>query len=172
MVTDAFGLPLEFRYTEPVRATKLQRVLYGDVLERYIHADVIIANLLERLEQKPPLFVVGDPAYLAAAQGRGRIGVCLSETRQSPLKECGAQQDVSDGEFFLQVTDSGSPVRVRAVPSGVPGENAQKTESARLLVEAGRTMELLEPLRRVEAAIRLLWEETPETPAPNILEGR
>ena len=53
MVTDAYGLPLEFRYTEPVRATKLQRILYGDVLEKYIHGDVIAGNLIGRLDQKP-----------------------------------------------------------------------------------------------------------------------
>ena len=61
MVTDAYGLPLEFRYTEPVRATKLQRILYGDVLEKYIHGDVIAGNLISRLEQKPDLFLVSDP---------------------------------------------------------------------------------------------------------------
>ena len=72
MVTDAAGLPLEFRYTEPVRATKLQRILYGDVLEKYIHGDVIAANLIGRLEQKPDLFLVADPALLEAAAGAGK----------------------------------------------------------------------------------------------------
>ena len=167
MVTDAYGLPLEFRYTEPVRATKLQRVLYGEVLERYIHADVIIANLVDRLEQKPALYVFSDPAYLAAVQGRGKMSVCLTETRQPPLKEIGAQQDSAEGEFLLQAADSGSPLRVR-----MTGDAAQRTETSRLLVEAARTMELLEPLRRVEAAVRLLWEESPEPPVPNLLESR
>lgn len=75
MVTDAYGLPLEFRYTEPVRATKLQRILYGDVLEKYIHGDVIAGNLIGRLDQKPDLFLVSEPALLEAAAAAGKKAV-------------------------------------------------------------------------------------------------
>src|SRR5476649_1728686 len=77
MVTDLFGLPVEFRYTEPVAATKLQRILYGDVLERYIQTDVIIAHLLEHLESKPTLFMTAEYSFLSAIDGGGRIGIWL-----------------------------------------------------------------------------------------------
>ncbi len=160
MVTDAYGLPLEFRYTEPVRATKLQRVLYGDVLEKYIHSDVITANLVGRLEQKPDLILTADPALLPVLEAAGRKAAVLSAGHVSPLKEYGAQQDAVEGDFFLQLTDSGSPARVR-VASADP---AKKAEAARILTEAGRTMDALEPLARVEAAVRMLWEEAPEAP--------
>ena len=95
MVTDAYGLPLEFRYTEPVRATKLQRILYGDVLEKYIHGDVIAGNLIGRLEQKPDLFLVSEPALLEAAAAAGKKVVQLLASRVPPLKEFGAVQEVS-----------------------------------------------------------------------------
>jgi hypothetical protein len=36
LVTDQIGVPLEFKYTEPVVATKLHRILYGTVLEKYM----------------------------------------------------------------------------------------------------------------------------------------
>ena len=160
MVTDTYGLPLEFRYTEPVRATKLQRILYGDVLEKYIHGDVIAGNLISRLEQKPELFLVSDPAVLDAVQASGRKGVLLTASRVPPLKEFGAVQEVSDTEFFLQVTDSGSPVRVR-----LPGPDAAlRAESSRLLTEIGRTMDPTEPSARIEAAIKMLWSDE-QTPA-------
>lgn len=161
MVTDPQGLPLEFRYTDPVRATKLQRVLYGDVLEKYIHCDVIGANLISRLEHKPDLVLVADPALLPALGAPTRKTALLLPGRVSPLKEYGAVQDVSETEFFVQLTDSGSPVRVRVAPSA---SGAVKAETIRLLLEVGRTMNPLEPLSRVEAAVRLLWEEVPETP--------
>ena len=160
MVTDAYGLPLEFRYTEPVRATKLQRVLYGDVLEKYIHSDVIAANLVGRLEQKPDLILVADPALLPVLEAAGRKGAALSAARLSPLKEYGAQQDAAESDFFLQLTDSGSPVRIRLASP----DAAKKAEAARLLTEIGRTMDALEPMARVEAAVRMLWEEAPEAP--------
>lgn len=162
MVTDAFGLPLEFRYTEPVRATKLQRILYGDVLEKYIHGEVIAGNLISRLEQKPELFLVSDPAVLDAVQAAGRKAVLLSASRVPPLKEFGAVQDVSDTEFFLQVTDSGSPVRVRLAGRGP--DAALRAEAVRLLSEVGRTMDPTEPVARIDAAIKMLWSDE-QTPA-------
>lgn len=161
MVTDASGLPLEFRYTEPVRATKLQRVLYGDVLEKYIHGDVIAANLVGRLEQKPDLFLVSDPALLMVLDAAGRKAAALLPARVPPLKEYGAQQDGTEGEFFLQLTDSGSPLRVRL---GGAVDAARRAEAARVLTDAGRTMDVLEPLARIETAVRMLWEDAPEAP--------
>ncbi len=159
MVTDASGLPQEFRYTEPVRATKLQRVLYGDVLEKYIHGDVIVANLIGRLEQKPDLFLLSDSALLPLLQAAGKKAATVVPTRVAPLKEAGAEQDVGEGEFLLQLSDSGSPVRVKTGP-----EAARRGELTRALAELSRTMDVLEPLTRVETAIRMLWEDVPETP--------
>lgn len=161
MVTDAAGLPLEFRYTEPVRATKLQRVLYGDVLEKYIHGDVVTANLIGRLEQKPDVFLVTDPNLLPTLQNAGKKAAVLLPARVPPLKEYGAEQESGEGEFLLQLSDNGSPARVRLAP-GV--DAARRAEVARALVEIGRTMDPLEPLARVETAVRMLWEEVPETP--------
>ena len=162
IVTDAHGLPLEFRYTEPVRATKLQRILYGDVLEKYIHGDVIAGSLIGRLEQKPDLFLVSEPALLDTAGAAGKRAVLLLASRVPPLKEFGATQDVSDTEYFLQVSDSGSPVRVR-----LPGQDAAlRAEATRLLTEAGRTMDPTEPLARVEAAVKMLWDDENREPAP------
>jgi hypothetical protein len=161
MVTDASGLPLEFRYTEPVRATKLQRVLYGDVLEKYIHGDVIAVNLISRLEQKPDLFLLTDPALTVALQAAGKKSAALAATRVAPLKELGAEQASEDDEFLLQLSDTGSPVRVTVAPKI---EAARRAEITSALVGLSKSMELLEPLARVEAAIRMLWEDVPETP--------
>lgn len=163
MVTDSFGLPLEFRYTEPVRATKLQRVLYGDVLETYIQTDVILANLLDRLEQKPSLFIVSESAFLGALERSGRSVVWLAATRGAPLKEHGAVQEIADAEFLLQLGEAIGPTRVKTARADSDGR-LSKNEIAALLADAGKSMDVLEPLRRVEAAVRLLWEETPETP--------
>ncbi len=161
MVTDTQGLPLEFRYTEPVRATKLQRVLYGDVLEKYIHGDVVAANLISRLEQKPELFLVGDAALLATLLASGKKAALLLPTRLPPLKEWGAEQEVADDEILLQVSETGSPSRVRFAAET---DSARKAEIVRAIAEISRTMDALEPLTRLEAAVHMLWEDVPETP--------
>jgi hypothetical protein len=162
MVTDPYALPLEFRYTEPVRATKLQRVLYGDVLEKYIQCDVIAGNLVSRLEQKPDILIVADANLLPVLDAARYKVVLLSASRGAPLKEYGALHDISDMEFYLQLTESGGPTRVRMATAG---DATRKSETARVLSECGRTMDIFEPLNRVETAVKMLWDEVPETPS-------
>jgi hypothetical protein len=43
-------------------------------------------------------------------------------------------------------------------------EAARRAEIVRALTDAGRSMDVLEPIGRVEAAVRMLWEDVPETP--------
>lgn len=162
MVTDSSGLPVEFRYTDPVRATKLQKVLYGDVLEKYIHGEVIAANLVSRLEQKPDTFLVGDYTLLSTMVAAGKKVAALMPTRIPPLAEYGMEQEGADSDFLLQLSTSGSPVRIRVAPGTEP---ARREEIAKALVGAGRTMDVLEPLARLESAIKMLWEESQATPS-------
>ena len=174
MVTDSYGLPMEFRYTEPVKATKLQRVLYGEVLEKYIQTDVILANILDNLEQKPPVFIVSDPEFLPAIEAKGRTGIWLGESRTPPLAEVGATSTISEDEVLLQITSTGSPVRVkfapavsRADPSAV-GRSARQAEVLKNLIDSARTMDIVEPMRRVDKALKLLWDEISEISAGNL----
>ena len=64
MVTDASGLPVDFRYTDPVTPTRLQRALYGGVLDRYLRVEVVLRTLLDALERPPSLLLVDDPDLL------------------------------------------------------------------------------------------------------------
>jgi len=171
MVTDKYGLPIEFRYTEPVRANRLQRVLYGDVLERFIHTDVILTNLIERMEQKPSLFIVSDASFLIPVSGTGVAGVWLGETRAPRLSVVGEIQPVSVDEFLIQLIDNGSPTRVRLAPASDTAADRVSSLAAQL-VELSKTMDVLEPLSRIDTAIKLIWEEAPENPLLPVLEAR
>ena len=65
LVTDSRGIPTDFRYTEPVRPTKLERVLYGNALDIYLREDIILDNLLGAVETKPSLWLLTDEALIA-----------------------------------------------------------------------------------------------------------
>jgi hypothetical protein len=173
MVTDMYGLPLEFRYTEPVKATKLQRVLYGEVLEKYIQTDVILANILDNLEQKPSVYVVNDAQFLPAVEAKGKSAIWLGEARSAPLTEVGATTTVSEDEVLLQVTATGSPVRVKFAPSvrtdtTMAARMTKQAEVLKGLTDAAKTMDVLEPMRRVDKALKLLWDELSEISAGNV----
>lgn len=167
MVTDGFGLPVEFRYTEPVVATKLQRILYGDVLDRYIQTDVILAHLLENLENKPALFVLSNADFLGAVDGTGRVALWLGETHNPPLAQIGAQQDVGPDEILMQLSQTGAPARIRFADGVDPDRRA---EAIKLIGDVADTMDVAEPMRRVEKAVKLLWEESTATDAQALAE--
>ncbi len=168
MVTDRHGLPLEFRYTEPVRANRLQRVLYGGVLEHYIHIDVILTSLFERLERRPDLVVVSNSAFFACRAFDDNNCVWLGDTRLTSLSAVGQTQKVSADELLLQLKESGSPIRVKF--GGSDSDPERRAKTCKLLVDFSETMEVLEPLTRIESAIDLIWEESDENPLQPIIE--
>ena len=48
LVTNQWGRPLEFRLSTAVKPNRVQEILYGDTLEKYIVADLIGKTLLEK----------------------------------------------------------------------------------------------------------------------------
>jgi hypothetical protein len=160
MVTDIYGLPLEFRYTEPVIATKLQRILYGDVLDHYIQTDVILAHLMDTLEIKASIYIPDHVEFLNAIETLSRSAIWLGETRNPPLASVGATQSISPAEFLVQLTQAGAPARLRFLEGSDANDGSKRDETVKLLVKAAQTMDLTEPMRRVEKAVKLLWEES------------
>lgn len=151
MVTDSTGLPLEFRYTEPLTPTRIQKVLYGEVLETYIKGEVIIRSLLESLDSAPEIVIVNEESLLDMPRMSIPV-VSISETRLKPLNSPSSTQKIGPREFLLQVNDTGSPVRVKLVDEDK--ELAERINS--ILVNAGEAMDVTEPLVRVHQALDIL----------------
>jgi hypothetical protein len=173
MVTDGRGLPVEFRYTEPIQPTKIQQVLYGQVLSAYIKREVVLETLLKNTESKFKCLLVEDEQMLDYP-AKGCNIVRIAATKSAPLGTVGKTQEMAPGEILLQVNPEGSPIRVylgKAKPSGgeeaVPaggGDNAGDLTG--LLLEAGKAMDVTEPLRRIEKALEIICQEEGLTASP------
>lgn len=160
MVTDGRGLPLEFRYSEPIQPTRIQQVLYGQVLSSYIKREVIMETLLKSVEAKFKCLLVEDETFVDYP-AKGFQIVRLSATRSSPIGEVGKTEEISPQEILLQVTPEGSPVRIhRQSGKAQPAtEGEEKTDVTALLVEAGQGMDICEPLKRIEKALEIICQE-------------
>lgn len=177
MIVDGRGLPIEFRYTEPIQPTKIQQVLYGSVLSRYIKTEVILETLLKSLDTKPQLLIVNDESFLTKELPTMDADmVRLTETKSGPLKIPGNIEKISAQEFLLQLTAETSPIRVQ-LPSSMDGKEViggpkslpdkskdggsdfAKLPVYGLLLEIGKMMDILEPLKRVEKALMMLCQE-------------
>src|SRR5262245_6738354 len=72
LVTNHIGVPVEFKYTEPVVATRLHRILYGSVLERYLRETVIRERLGREVRSEAEFFIAptDEREYLGTLAGR------------------------------------------------------------------------------------------------------
>jgi hypothetical protein len=147
MVTDGKGLPVAFRYTDPVTPTRIQQILYGPVLGQFIKTEVILDTLLKHLEAPYQLLLVQDPLLLEA---QGVNVARLQATQADPLPSVGQVEAVAEGEWLLQPRKDGRPIRV----------TYRGTEAINpLLTQAAEGMNLLEPFERVEKALEALLAE-------------
>lgn len=156
MATDPRGIPLDFRYTDPVRPTRLERVLYGEALEIYLREEILLRNLLKVLEIRPHLWLCRDRALLQPLADQGALPVLLVEvTSHPPLENVGATEVQGGGASILLQADSVSaPLRFTA-PSG-----SQSFEAlVPLLLDTARSMELVEPFSRMRKALEIVGED-------------
>jgi len=151
MVTDAAGLPVDFRYTDPITPTRLQRALYGGVLDRYLRSEVVLRTLLSALEQAPTILLVDDHELLEEPIDACPVAV-VSASRSDPLGAPGERREQSPGSFLLQAVEGGHPLRVSLAPAG----QADEAEVADALVALGRRMDPLEPAERVRDALDVI----------------
>jgi hypothetical protein len=159
LVVDFRGIPMDFRYTDPIRPTRLEKILYGNALEVYLREELILESLLGAVEMKPLIWISREADLLAPlkAIAKGKV-LFLAPSSHPPMEAAGNVE--STGE-------SGSVYRIQADSVSAPlraafAENTREDEVrqiAGLLVEAAKTMELLEPFGRIQKALISLGEE-------------
>jgi hypothetical protein len=153
MLTDRFGIPLDFQYTEPVIPSRVQKIIYGSVLDRYIRHHVIVPALLKDLTHQPPFFMV-DLHQLAAMDqaNSGRVFLNLQRTSFPPLGPVGTLNRAKTSETMLQCQSEEHPLRI--VFGDVPLEIQEGVLKDLSLLTAD--MEITEPFTRLEAALKAI----------------
>src|SRR5260370_31650924 len=63
LVTNAWGKPLEFRCTAPVKPNPVQRTLYGQTLLPHILVELIALPLLQSCQAKPEVILVQEGSF-------------------------------------------------------------------------------------------------------------
>lgn len=90
LLADYRARPQHFAFVQPVKPSKLQRILYGSTLDEYIKVDVIAQKLWQGLPKKPDVVFV-DALDLIAARRVTRVPTAFiamvadSETNPSSL---------------------------------------------------------------------------------------
>jgi hypothetical protein len=154
LVTDTSGIPLDFRYTEPITPTRLQSILYGKSLEPHLKEEVIQKTLLKELKTPPDLFILSATELVGGWSGDAKYPVlAVQKSQEAPLAKVGDIFRAGPRELLIQLAEGAAPLRAMFAASVDAGAQEQAVVK---LLEAGYHMDLAEPLERVTAALQSL----------------
>ena len=71
LVVNNEGIPLEFKCTEAIKPTPVQRSLYGGTLETHIAVELCAKPLLDKVTNKPAILFVNEQAFLTVHEKTG-----------------------------------------------------------------------------------------------------
>jgi hypothetical protein len=150
LVVDAAGLPLAFHYTEPLKPTKLQHILYGESLAPYVRRALLLEPLLAQVTLPYALLLLQDERLLGESWTLDKPYLRLKTTQVPPLAQAFSYRPATPTEALLQLHDQQPPLRVSGLPE-VPA-----TEWATVLTplaQVGLSLNLAEPFDRITQAL-------------------
>jgi hypothetical protein len=136
LVTDSHGVPVEFKFTEPIVPSKTQRMVYGRVLERFLREDVIRNRLFGEVTQAPSLFVL-PPDEFEGYQGGGSPEVVALRRESEILVQFAAGEDAARISFGRM-------------------DRRLQEKIVQFLFHLSRSMDVLEPMERLDMALQNL----------------
>ncbi len=156
MVTDDKGLPLEFKYSEPIKPNKVQKIIYGKVLNNYLKEELITKNLINEITKVPTIIIVNEPTMIKGKEKLVKFPVvCIQKTNLARMKNPGENQRIKENELVFQPYQDINPIRIIF---GSPDPDFQE-KIILMIKEISRKMDIYEPLERVGKAIELIWKE-------------
>jgi len=142
LVVDQNGIPQEFKYSEPVTPTKLQRIIYGKALEKYLSIEVIAKTLLSKSETRPAVVLTDDVNIVEAADNVFHISKTASE--KEGIKR------VDEGEYVI--ASPGSSYRLM-------GNSDLSEDVLNDILSLSESIDLLEPFQRLQKALEYVCSE-------------
>lgn len=150
--TDLLGIPIDFKYIEPIKPTKLQKILYGKSLEHFINFELISKNLLNEVSGDSPI-LVDNPLIFEVHEKENIIFLSLFEDKVDTFD--GNQKIIEfkkdENEYLIATGNLNYKLKFKAQPS---------EELQNLTIEAAENFDLLEPFSRISEALEHIWQSS------------
>lgn len=154
MITDQQSIPIEFKYTEPIKPTRIHKIIYGKVLEKYIGEEVIKKNLLKEVKNVPTIYFVTELDLLGEDSANQVPMVALQTTTLPGLNAAGEFQRVKDKEIIIQPLTSKNPLKLTFF-SPEPDVQEKVMNTLRAFIDK---IDIYEPFSRVETALKAICQ--------------
>lgn len=153
LIVDKKGIPIEFKYIEPIKPSRLQTLLYGNTMDRYIRIESVGIPLVDAIEHKPNILFIREEPFLEESKWSFPI-VSISRYKGEVLANIGEFKELENGEFLLKI-DTNLPIRAR-----IDKKSRERLQDLIiLLIEVGQNFDIMEPFSRLEEAIKFIWRE-------------
>jgi hypothetical protein len=152
MVTDQQAIPIEFKYTEPIKPTRIHKIIFGKVLEKYIGEEVIKKTLLKEIKNVPAVLFVTELDLLGEDTVNQVPMVALQTTTLPGLSAAGEFQRVKEKEIIIQPLTSKSPLKLTFF-SPEPDVQEKVMNILRSFIDK---IDIYEPFSRIETALKAL----------------
>lgn len=157
LVTDLRGIPLEFKHVVPLRPEKLQKIAFGLQMEEYIKNLLMKEKLLQSLRSRPLLFFSNwDEWTLGGKMGPfDHVAV-----RQEPAGRAAVVHDHQAEQRVFRVSDTDvvfkSEQRKNIQVRFFIEDLWRQDQLLGQIVSSDASMDILEPLDRVDQAVQFL----------------
>lgn len=154
LVTDAYGKPVEFRCTSPIRPNAVQRALYGGTLMPHIAVELVGVPLVQAVQVSPDVVLVQQEEFLP-----------LRERCDRPLllaRRQGKDMQLSEEDGKTQPEELLSSPSGKFTPVVVTCHWDFADDIAQCKEGLGWTFancDLVEPFERVKTALATLHEQ-------------
>lgn len=144
LATDNNTTPLEFRCTNAIKPTQLQKTLYGDILDEHILVELIAKPLFDAATQKPCIVIITD-ALLLNFRKKVSIPVVLLEKES----EFNIPEEDQTRRVISSETGKYEPIVMTVHENYLDDRKI----AAELLSDTFSKRSLLEPFERIEIAL-------------------
>lgn len=105
------GVPVDYKFTEPVKVSRFQKYIFGDTLDKYLKIDVIFDKFLQTIDFEIDFAFFEDEVFLQ--NDLFDKSMVLYTTDESPLERSGEFEEINEEYFLLQHSFSGNPLKVK-----------------------------------------------------------
>ena len=153
LITDHYGIPLEFKCTHSVKATAIQKALYGERLEPYIGIELCAIPLLKSITNTPDFIFVNVP-YLIAIRKKIDVPTILINRASKEEVTGEIMENTKEGKILV-VNEYGTyePVELEYHPDYLKKDTANSLEDIKSVFT---NFDLYEPFERMKKSVEIL----------------
>ena len=151
LITDSYGIPLEFKCTHSVKATAIQKALYGERLQPYIGIELCGGPLIKSLTNSPDFIFVTAP-YLLTMRSKITTPVILIN-RKEKEKETEPEEYIKTGKIIIEHEyNTYEPLEIQYHPDFAK-DNKNTLE---IIQTVCANFDLAEPFERMKKSVEIL----------------